>query len=89
MNSEPAVYKFKKIWLRSKLSLVDFHVHDICRISSFYENKTQHQAWLSTKTNQGRIYFHRALILSWAYDLAAVQSSDTIAVVRVESKIGS
>ena len=33
------------------------------RIAGFYEKKTQHWALFSTKTNQGRFYFHWALLL--------------------------
>ena len=38
--------------------LVDFHGRN-WSIPVFYENKTQHWALFSTKSNQGRFYFHR------------------------------
>ena len=41
--------------------LADLHSRN-WRIPGFYENKTQHWALFSTKTNQGRFYFH------WAYE---------------------
>ena len=78
---------FRQSWVQKTgllFYLVDFHGRN-WRIPGFYENNTQHRALLSTKTNQGRFYFYRALILSWAYDLAAVNQV-TQAVFRAEVK---
>ena len=67
--------------------LADFDGYRNWHIPSFYENKTKYWALFSTKTNQGRFYFHCAS-LSRAEDLAAVNHV-TQAVVRVGSKIES
>ena len=45
--------------------MADFHIR-IWRIPGFYKNYTQHWALFSTKTNQGRFYFH------WAYGRAYI-----------------
>ena len=48
--------------------LADFHGRN-WHILGFYDNKTQHWALFSTKTNQGRFYFYS---LSQAEDHAAI-----------------
>ena len=53
---------FPRVELKTRFNLfylVDFHGRN-WRILGFYENKTQHWALFSTKTNQGRFYFHWA-----------------------------
>ena len=55
-------------------------------LNGFNKNKTQHQTLLSTKTNQGRIYFIRPKNMSQISDIAAVNHV-TQAVIRVGSKI--
>ena len=62
---------------------MDFHGRN-WRIPGIFENKTQHCVLFSTKTNQGRFYFHCLNSLSRAKDLAAANHV-TQAVVRVES----
>ena len=62
---------------------------DPCQyLNGFNKNKTQHQTLLSTKTNQGRIYFIRPKNMSQISDIAAVNHV-TQAVIRVGSKIES
>ena len=56
--------------------LVDFHVRNWC-IPGFYENKTQHCALFSTKTNQGRFYFHWVKLLQSCRKSFSCQSRDT------------
>jgi len=52
--------------------LADFHGRNWC-IPGFYENKTQHWALFSTKTNQGRFYFNIGPNSpSRVWDLAAI-----------------
>ena len=56
---------FPQSWIQNTgliLYLADFHGRNWC-ILSFYENNNQHWALFSTKTNQGRFYFHWALLL--------------------------
>ncbi len=79
---------FPQSWVQKTgfiLYLLDFHGRN-WRIPGFCENKTQHWAWFSNKTNQGCFIFIGPNSLSRAEYLAAVNHV-TQAVARVALQI--
>ena len=70
------------------LYLADFHSWN-WRIPGFDENKTQHRALFFTKSNQGRFYFHMALLLKSSLRSRSCQSRDTSCRHSSGSQIGA